>query len=409
MSKIDEMIAGLCPDGVEYKRLEEISSKANNIRWKDKLGESKFYVDLSSVDVLTHRIGELVEVDESSAPSRAKQIIQSGDLIFATTRPTQMRCCVVPDELDGQLCSTGYCVLRINRGVDNRFVFHALTSDSFKMYLQENQSEGNYPAISDRCLRRYEIPVPPVEIQREVVRILDSFAELEAELEARKAQYAYYRDRLLSPSVLDDLNGTLITSTLGELMTIQRGASPRPIKQFITKDPNGIPWIKIGDVSSNGKFIEHTQERITHEGASKSRLLHTGAFVLSNSMSWGRPYILKTDGCIHDGWLSLTGFEHVYLPDFLFHLLKSTTVQRYWSMKVNTGSVSNLNADLVKATPVPVPSLETQQKVVDILDRFDALTTSLTDGLPAEIEARRQQYEYYRDKLLSFPRKESAA
>ena len=198
MSKIDDMIAELCPDGVEYKRLDEISSKANNIRWKDKPGESKFYVDLSSVDVLTHRIGELVEVDESSAPSRAKQIIQSGDLIFATTRPTQMRCCVVPDELDGQLCSTGYCVLRINRGFDNRFVFHVLTSDSFKMYLQENQSEGNYPAISDRCLRRYEIPVPPIEIQREVVRILDSFAELEAELEARKKQYAYYRDRLLA-------------------------------------------------------------------------------------------------------------------------------------------------------------------------------------------------------------------
>ena len=206
MSKIDEMMAELCPDGVEYKKLGEISTKAKGIRWKDFPGERRLYIDLSSVDILTHRIGVLAEVDERNAPSRAKQIVQSGDLIFATTRPTQMRCCVIPDEMDGQLCSTGYCVLRIKPEVDNRYVLHLLTTSVFKDYLAANQTEGNYPAISDKLLRQYEIPVPPIEIQQEIVRTLDSFAELEAaleaeleaELEARKAQYAYYRDRLLA-------------------------------------------------------------------------------------------------------------------------------------------------------------------------------------------------------------------
>ncbi len=122
-------------------------------------------------------------------------------------------------------------------------------------------------------------------------------------------------------------------------------------------------------------------------------------------MSFGRPYILRIDGCIHDGWLSLCDFENSYLPDFLFHLIRSSYVQQYWLGKVNTGSVSNLNADIVKETPVPVPPLSEQRRIVDILDRFEAFTTSLSDGLPAEIEARRQQYEHYRDKLLDFPRK----
>ena len=263
-------------------------------------------------------------------------------------------------------------------------------------------------------MAKIHVPVPPLPVQEEIVRILDSFssleAELEAELEARKLQYTHYRDRLLSGESLEALDGKPVEMMrLGDVCNIQRGASPRPIKKFVTKDPSGVPWIKIGDVSTDGKYISCTEERITSDGAAKSRLLHAGDFVLSNSMSWGRPYILKIDGCIHDGWLSLTNFRNSFNSDFLYHLLKSSSIQRYWEMKINTGSVSNLNADLVKATPIPVPSQATQQKVVSILDRFDALTTSLTDGLPAEIEARRQQYEYYRDRLLDFPRKEDAA
>ena len=97
------------------------------------------------------------------------------------------------------------------------------------------------------------------------------------------------------------------------------------------------------------------------------------------------------------------------MPDFLYHLLRSATIQEYWVGKVNTGSVSNLNADIVKETPIPVPPLAEQRRIVDVLDKFSALTTSLTDGLPAEIEANRKRYEYYRDKLLDLPRRESAA
>ena len=191
-------------------------------------------------------------------------------------------------------------------------------------------------------------------------------------------------------------------------MTIVRGASPRPIQNYLTTADDGIPWIKIGDVDPSSKYIETTAEKITIEGSKKSRLLHAGDFVLSNSMSFGRPYILKIDGCIHDGWISMSGFEDKLDPDFLYHLLRSTPIQNTWRMKASSGTVSNLNADIVRETAIPIPPISEQKKIVGILDRFSALTTDLTSGLPAEIKARQQQYEYYRDKLLTFKRKEVA-
>ena len=127
---------------------------------------------------------------------------------------------------------------------------------------------------------------------------------------------------------------------------------------------------------------------------------------MSNSMSFGRPYILNIDGAIHDGWASISDFENKFNSDFLYYFLSSCLVQNYWISKINSGSVSNLNSDIIKSLPIPLPPLEEQQRIVDILDRFDILCNDITAGLPAEINARQKQYEYYRDKLLTFPKVE---
>lgn len=185
----------------------------------------------------------------------------------------------------------------------------------------------------------------------------------------------------------------------GECATIVRGASPRPIKNFITTESTGINWIKIGDVKQGDKYITSTAEKITKDGARKSRFVKQGDFILSNSMSFGRPYILKIDGCIHDGWLAISDFSNKYLSDFLYHLLNSNSCQYEMRKRASFGgAVQNLNADIVRELVLPVPPLPVQEEIVRILDSF----TSLTAKLQAELQARQKQYEYYRDQLLTF-------
>ncbi|WP_231293069.1 restriction endonuclease subunit S [Serratia symbiotica] len=124
-------------------------------------------------------------------------------------------------------------------------------------------------------------------------------------------------------------------------------------------------------------------------------------------MSFGRPYILGIRGAIHDGWASISGFNGTLNSDYLYHYLSSHGVQNYWAGKINSGSVSNLNADIIKALLVPIPALSVQKEIASILDNFDILTNSLSEGLPREIDQRKKQYEYYRDLLLSFPKPDS--
>ncbi len=218
----------------------------------------------------------------------------------------------------------------------------------------------------------------------------------------RKKQYNYYRDQLLSFE-----EGEVEWKTLGEVASIQRGASPRPIAKYITQNEDGVPWIKIGDTSHGSKYVNSTAQRVTQEGAKKSRILNKGDFIMSNSMSFGRPYILGISGAIHDGWASISGFGEKLNSDYLYHYLSSNNVQNYWAGKINSGSVSNLNADIIKSLPLPIPEFSEQEKIAEVLDKFETLTNSISEDLPREIELRQKQYEYYRDLLLSFPKPNS--
>lgn len=156
--------------------------------------------------------------------------------------------------------------------------------------------------------------------------------------------------------------------TLGDLCKIARGGSPRPIQRFLTDDPNGVNWIKIGDASRSGKYIYETREKITPDGVSRSRLVKEGDFLLSNSMSFGRPYIMRTSGCIHDGWLVLTPDENRVDQDFLYHLLGSSAVFRQFDDLAAGSTVRNLNIGLVESVKIPLPPLEVQKQIVAILD-----------------------------------------
>ncbi|HIE5008083.1 restriction endonuclease subunit S [Citrobacter cronae] len=307
-----------------------------------------------------------------------------------------------------------YRIRITTNAVDTKFLYYFMSS-SFKQYILTKSVGATAISIRKPMLEGFKVPIPSPDnpekslaIQSEIVRILDKFtaltAELTAELTMRKKQYNYYRDQLLSFE-----QGEVEWKTLGEIAKIQRGASPRPIAQYMTDADDGIPWIKIGDTSSGSKYINGTAQKVTPDGAKKSRILNPGDFVISNSMSFGRPYILSITGAIHDGWASISDFSERLDSDYLYHYLSSQRVKNYWGSKINSGSVSNLNADIIKTLPLPLPDIQKQKWIATLLDKFDTLTSSISEGIPREIELRQKQYEYYRDLLFSFPKSEAAS
>ena len=162
---------------------------------------------------------------------------------------------------------------------------------------------------------------------------------------------------------------------LGQLCSIERGGSPRPIDKYITDSPDGINWIKIGDTTES-MYITSTKEKIIPEGMKKSRYVQKGDFLLSNSMSFGRPYILDIDGCIHDGWLVIKDTHNLFDKRFLYYFLGSpVTYQKFKGMAVG-GVVNNLNIDMVKKVEVPVLSMSEQKEIADSLDKVTALISS---------------------------------
>ena len=169
---------------------------------------------------------------------------------------------------------------------------------------------------------------------------------------------------------------------LGDINDIARGGSPRPIKDYLTDDEDGVNWIKIGDTSKDEKYINSVKEKIRVEGVKKSRMVHKGDFLLTNSMSFGRPYILNVDGCIHDGWLVISPKGNAYNADFLYYLLSSTFAYDQFAEVASGGVVTNLNSDKVADTMFPLPPLPEQYRIVA---KIEELFTSL-DNIQKALE-----------------------
>lgn len=383
MTKLEELIKELCPNGVECRRLSEVSEM------KRGTSITKKSISRGKIPVISGGREPAYYCDEYNREGETITVAGSGagaGYVQYWTKPI--------------FVCDAFSIQGKPSAVKTKYLYYFLTN--IQDYIYSTKKGGGVPHVHISCVENIQIPVPPIPVQEEIVRILDSFteltAELTAELAARKKQYEYYRDSLLT------FNSQAVQKVkLGDIASIVRGASPRPIAQYITSDSNGVNWIKIGDVKPNSKYITSTEEKITPEGAKKSRLVKKGDFILSNSMSFGRPYILKIDGCIHDGWLSISDFSNTLTADFLYHVLSSSMMQYEMRKKASFGgAVQNLNADIVRELTIPIPSLDTQNKIVQVLDNFDSICSDLKIGLPAEIEARTKQYEYYRDKLLSF-------
>ena len=189
---------------------------------------------------------------------------------------------------------------------------------------------------------------------------------------------------------------------LGKVCVIARGASPRPIKEYITTAEDGVNWIKIGDTEKNGKYISSTAEKIKPSGVSKSRMVHVGDFLLTNSMSFGRPYILKVDGCIHDGWLVISQINKIFDQDYLYWMLSSNYAYMQFCGKVSGAVVKNLNSDKVANSVFPLPPLAEQKRIVakieellPYIDRYEQAWSKLeqfNSRFPGDMKKSLLQY-----------------
>lgn len=365
--------------------LNTICKPSSNIKWAEYDSAREFhYIDLTSVDRDTDSIIDPQIITAKNASSRAQRIIYTDDVLFATTRPTLRRKCIIPPQYNGQICSTGFCVLRPQKDkVLPKWVYYMLSADQFYDYIEPLQKGASYPAITDNEVRSFEIPLPAIAEQQRIVALLDNeFEKIDklrsnAELNLQNAKDLFQAALKKELEPKDGWKSFL----LGQVSDIARGGSPRPIKSFITEDPNGIRWIKIGDTEVGGKYISSTKERIKKEGMKSSRYVKAGDFLLSNSMSFGRPYILKVDGCIHDGWLVIREYEKTFTQDFLYYLLLSPIVAKQFEEGARGSTVRNLNTDIVSAVRVSIPlSHSEQREIVATLDSLNAKCKVLQDN-----------------------------
>ena len=263
--------------------------------------------------------------------------------------------------------SSEFYVLRSNGGVLPEWIYFCIMHPLFRdAAVAQMTGTGGLQRVPRDYVENFQIPLPPLEIQKEIVAEIEGYQKV---IDGARAVLDNYRPHI---PIHPDWPKVLI----GELCTVKRGASPRPIRDFITDAPDGVNWIKIGDAEVGGKYITTTKERVTSAGAAKSRRVKPGDFVLSNSMSFGRPYIIATDGCIHDGWLLLSSQSDRVNKDFFYNILGSAFVFTQFKQAATGGVVSNLNSEIVRSVNVPIPPLAIQQAIVAEIEAEQALVAA---------------------------------
>lgn len=273
-------------------------------------------------------------------------------------------------------------IININTEIISKeYLFLFLNSKYFESEVIKSAEGAAQKNTSTKKIKDIEIPIPPLSEQKRITETLDEVFE-----KVTNAKEAAERNLQNSRELFESYVKTVFANPgkdweekkLSELLEIERGGSPRPIQKFLTKDPDGINWIKIGDTKDSDKYITATAQKIKPEGLKKSRLVHPGDFLLSNSMSFGRPYILKITGAIHDGWLVLREKDpNLIDKDYLYNILGSAYVFSQFDKLAAGSTVRNLNINLVSGVRIPVPKISEQKAIVKKLDAMYAQTKRL--------------------------------
>ena len=420
MSEIKKLIERLCPDGVEYKKLGEviISLKTGlNPRKNFVLnepGSNRPYI--TGKDIFNNRINvsdktDLI-TDDALKLINKRACLENGLLLFASTGTgTVGRMAIIENYKNDWAMSETLYAIKTKEQLLPKFLMYYLYSENSRNQFEPKISKGSVPHLKVSDLQNVLLPVPPIEEQSKIVEILDHFTELEAELEikleaeleARRKQYEYYRNQLLT---FDKVGGARFD----------------------------VKWMKLGDICDTLSGFPFDSSKFKDEGIQLMRgaNIKRGYFDFSSELNkyWEsseglEKYLLEPNDIIISMDGSLVGKSFCYLKEEHLPLLLVQRVARlrtkenfkyiyynitksfsdYVDKKKTAGAIPHISMKDINGFTIPLPPLKEQNRIVSILDRFESLTNDLQSGLPAEIEARRKQYEYYREKLLTFKRK----
>ena len=346
----------------------------NSTEKKKPVDEDKYtYLGLEHLDsdsIYVTRYGADV------APKGDKLIMKKGDVLFGKRRAYQKKVAIAP--FDGIFSAHGM-VLRPKEDVIDKDFFPMFIKSDYFLDAAIKISVGSLsPTINWRDLKELKFELPSLEEQRKLAEILWAIYDMKDKYK----KLILATDQLVKSQFIEmfglENEGM---KTIGDVASICRGSSPRPISKYVTDDPEGVNWIKIGDAGEDDVYIIRTSEKITQDGAKKSRAVKPGDFILSNSMSFGRPYILGIDGCVHDGWLIISDYQDYLDPMFFYYELRSDLVQRQFDGSANGSTVKNLNSDRVSKVKIHIPSMELQSEFVELAKQSDKSKFALQEAI----------------------------
>lgn len=391
MSKLQELIRELCPDGVEYKKLGDCIEIYTGIQFNKR--------DMSEVGTYPVLNGGMNPSGFTEKYNEEKDTITVSQGGASAGYVNWMDC---------KFWAGAHCfVVKPNNDVLNNRYLYFLLKNSEQILMQAKHGAG-IPGLNRDKVKNLIMPVPPLEIQEEIVRILDRFAEyaaeLQAELQARKEQYEYYRNKLLTFTKTEGGAQSVTWMKMSEIGTFIRG------KRFVRTDiiNDGIPCIHYGDIYTYyGLYATQSKGRLRNELASKMRYAQKNDVVIvaagenKEDIGIGLAWIGDEPAAVHDACFI---FRSDLYPQYVSHYLRSDYYHKQIVKYVSEGKICSISAKGLGNAIIPIPPYEEQVRIATLLNKFDTLVGNLTEGLPAEIAAVQEQYEYYRNKLLSFPR-----
>ncbi|MEI0594373.1 restriction endonuclease subunit S [Brachyspira pilosicoli] len=402
MSKLEELLKKHCPNGAEYKALSDLGSFYAGLNGKNKDdfkdGNAKYitYMNVFSNLSVNININDTVQIGEKEK----QNIVKYGDVIFTGSSETIEECgmsSVVTNELNEKLYLNSFCFgFRFNEPeiMLPDFSKYLFRSTELRKKIIKTASGVTRFNVSKKKMEKILIPLPPIEVQKEIVGILDTFTKyqdlLNRELELRKKQYEYYQNKLLFNTKFDKIK-------MSDICTVNQGLQI-PISQRKKEDgKNRYFYITVQFLKGNN------QDKYYIENPSENVICDTDDILVTRTGSTGK-IITGVKGCFHNNFFKLNLFDNVN-SKYVYYALSTKKMYEEMLNAASGGTVPDLTHKAFYKLEIYFPPLEEQERIVNILDKFDALCNDITKGLPAEIELRKKQYEYYRDKLLTFKEK----